>query len=113
MNIINDFLDWLNDESVNSGLKFVAVLGGVGMVITLCGAIAVSFTGKFAKAGKWLAAFAVIAILMGFGYSIMKALATGTGEDIDNQVNMLAAFAAVPAYGSYLLYKKHKKKNMD
>ncbi|MGJ7589086.1 hypothetical protein [Staphylococcus shinii] len=113
MNIINDLLDWLNDESVNSGLKVVALLGGVGMVITLCGAIVVSFTGKFARAGKWLAAFAVIAILMGSGYTVMKTISTGTGEDIDNQVNMLAAFAAVPAYGSYLLYKKHKEKHMD
>jgi len=112
MSVINDFLEWLQDESVSTGLKVVAVAGVVGMVATLCGAIFSAFTGKLGRTLKWLAAFGVIALLMGSGYTVMKSLAQGTGEDIENQVNMLGAFALVPAYGSFMVYKKHKKKDI-
>jgi len=110
MQVINDFLEWLQDESVSTGLKVVAVAGVIGMVGTLTGAIFSAITGKLGRCLKWLAAFAVIALLMGSGYTVMKSLAQGTGEDIENQVNMLAAFAIVPACGSFLLYKNHKNK---
>lgn len=110
MDQINSFIEWLTDAGNDTGLKIVTFVGLIGLFITLVMAIVKGFTGKFKQATVWMASFLFIAILMGSGYAILKAIGSGTGEDIENSVNMIGVFTTVAAYGAYRSYNKLKQK---
>lgn len=110
MDQINSFIEWLTDAGNDTGLKIVTFVGLIGLFITLVMAIVKGFTGKFKQATVWMASFLFIAILMGSGYAILKAIGSGTGEDIENSVNMIGIFTTVAAYGAYRSYNKLKQK---
>lgn len=110
MDQINSFIEWLTDAGNDTGLKVVTFVGLIGLFITLVMAIVKGFTGKFKQATVWMASFLFIAILMGSGYAILKAIGSGTGEDIENSVNMIGIFTTVAAYGAYRSYNKFKQK---
>lgn len=110
MDQINSFIEWLTDAGNDTGLKVVTFIGLIGLFVTLVMAIVKGFTGKFKQATVWMASFLFIAILMGSGYAILKAIGSGTGEDIENSVNMIGIFTTVAAYGAYRSYNKFKQK---
>ena len=110
MDQINSFIEWLTDAGNDTGLKVVTFIGLIGLFVTLVMAIVKGFTGKFKQATVWMASFLFIAILMGSGYAILKAIGSGTGEDIENSVNMIGIFTTVAAYGGYKSYNKFKQK---
>lgn len=110
MDQINSFIEWLTDAGNDTGLKVVTFIGLIGLFVTLVMAIVKGFTGKFKQATVWMASFLFIAILMGSGYAILTAIGSGTGEDIENNVNMIGIFTTVGAYGAYKSYNKFKQK---
>lgn len=110
MDQINSFIEWLTDASNSTGLKIVTLIGILGLFVTLAMAIIRAFMGKFKQAMIWMGIFIFIAILMGSGYAILTAIGSGTGEDIENNVNMIGIFTTVAAYGAYRSYNKLKQK---
>ncbi|WP_191961947.1 hypothetical protein [Staphylococcus aureus] len=110
MDQINSFIDWLTDASNSTGLKVVTFVGLIGLFVTLIMAIVKALSGKFKQASVWMGIFIFIAILMGSGYGILKAIGSGTGEDIENNVNMISILTTATAYGAYRSYNKLKQK---
>lgn len=89
MERINQLLEWLTSQSESVGLKVVAAIAIILLIVALISTIVSLGLGKLKAAGVSSGIFIGVAILAAAGYTVLKWLAGGISDEIGDQVGLI------------------------
>lgn len=89
MQRINQLLEWVTNQSESVGLKVVAAIAIILLIVALISTIVSLGLGKLKAAGVSAGIFIGVAILSGAGYTVLKWLAGGISDEIGNEVGLI------------------------
>ncbi|WP_239710608.1 hypothetical protein [Mammaliicoccus sp. E-M21] len=89
MERINQLLDWVTSSSQSVGLKIVAAIAIILLIVALISTIVSLGLGKIKAAGVSAGIFIGVAILAGIGYTVLKWLAGGISDEIGDKVGLI------------------------
>lgn len=89
MERINQLLEWVTSQSESVGLKVVAAIAIILLIVALISTIVSLGLGKLKAAGVSAGIFIGVAILAAAGYTVLKWLAGGVSDEIGDQVGLI------------------------
>ncbi len=89
MERINQLLEWATSQSESVGLKVVAAIAIILLIIALISTIVSLGLGKLKAAGVAALLFIGVAIISATGYTVLKWLAGGVSDEIGDKVGLI------------------------
>ncbi|MEB8265369.1 hypothetical protein [Mammaliicoccus sciuri] len=89
MERINQLLEWATGQSESVGLKIVAAVAIILLIIALISTMVSLGLGKIKAAGISALIFIGVAIFAAGGYTVLKWLAGGVSDEIGDQVGLI------------------------
>lgn len=98
LDTIIDFVNSLLGPIGSLGRTILAVVAIASIIFTGISSMNGFRSGDSKKGGLYLALTIIILVVSIIIYGAVKSIGKGTGEDINNSINMLPLIATIPAY---------------